>query len=57
MLCSFIVHRNILYLIEYFEEQNNFYLVFNKMEGGKYVCVYVIHVQCCTVWASHQISI
>ena len=30
-------YRNILHLIEYFEEKNNFYLVFNKMEGGNYV--------------------
>jgi len=27
-------HENILQLIEYFEEEENFYLVFEKMEGG-----------------------
>ncbi len=27
-------HENILQLIEYFEEEDRFYLVFEKMEGG-----------------------
>lgn len=39
--------RNVLELIEFFEEDDRFYLVFEKMRGGKYtwkwvsgVCVY-----------------
>ncbi len=34
-------HRNILELVEYFEEEDTFYLVFEKLRGGKlvYVCV------------------
>ncbi len=33
-------HRNILELVEYFEEEDTFYLVFEKLRGGKlvYVC-------------------
>lgn len=28
-------HRNILELVEYFEEEDKFYLVFEKLRGGK----------------------
>ena len=28
-------HENILQLYEYFEEEERFYLVFEKMQGGK----------------------
>ena len=28
-------HENILQLVEYFEEEERFYLVFEKMEGGE----------------------
>ncbi len=37
-------HRNILELVEYFEEEDTFYLVFEKLRGGKlvYVCVWEI---------------
>lgn len=28
--------RNVLELIEFFEEEDRFYLVFEKMRGGKY---------------------
>ncbi len=34
-------HRNILELVEYFEEEDTFYLVFEKLRGGKLVCVSV----------------
>lgn len=34
-------HRNILELVEYFEEEDKFYLVFEKLRGGKLVCVCV----------------
>ncbi len=30
-------HKNIIQLIEYFEEQDRFYLVFEKVNGGKIV--------------------
>ncbi len=33
-------HRNILELVEYFEEEDTFYLVFEKLRGGKLVCVW-----------------
>ncbi|KTG37199.1 hypothetical protein cypCar_00021502 [Cyprinus carpio] len=36
-------HRNILELVEYFEEEDKFYLVFEKLRGGKlffFVCLF-----------------
>lgn len=32
-LCS---HRNILELVEFFEEEEKFYLVFEKLRGGRW---------------------
>ena len=34
-LCHLPLFRNILELIEFFEEDDKFYLVFDKMRGGK----------------------
>ena len=36
-------HENILQLVEYFEEELTFHMVFEKMEGGRQ-CVYFIYV-------------
>lgn len=33
-------HENILQLIEYFEEEDRFYLIFEKMEGGMYIALF-----------------
>lgn len=35
-------HENILQLVEYFEEEEKFYLVFEKMEGGVHFSVYLV---------------
>ncbi len=35
-------HDNILQLIEYFEEEDRFYLIFEKMEGGGYCSCFCI---------------
>ena len=32
-------HKNIIQLIEYFEEPDRFYLVFEKINGGKNICM------------------
>lgn len=36
-------HRNILELVEYFEEEDKFYLVFEKLRGGKW-CVGLLNI-------------
>lgn len=38
-------HRNILELVEYFEEEDKFYLVFEKLRGGKWcVGLYYLYI-------------
>lgn len=37
LLLFFSEHRNILELVEYFEEEDKFYLVFEKLRGGKFL--------------------
>lgn len=32
--CLFVFYRNILELVEFFEEEDKFYLVFEKLRGG-----------------------
>ncbi|MBN3281974.1 MKNK2 kinase, partial [Polyodon spathula] len=37
-------HRNILELVEFFEEEDKFYLVFEKLRGGKFVSSILSHI-------------
>ena len=38
-------HKNIIQLIEYFEEPDRFYLVFEKIDGGELNFFYVLKVE------------